>query len=435
MKTTHITRFSLFVLVAFLSQVILAQSTKTYKESFDVNDDAIVKLAVSNSKIKIETWNKNRVEVKTILKTKNDSEQDLDALFGAWKISALGNSERVEIKDHRSGDNVMVFSNVQRPHLPPRPPRPPRPTKANQPLNPPEIDFDFDYEAFKEDGKAYIEKFKKQLDSSDFRNKIQIWSEAYRDSLGMHRDSLQKYRLELREHRETIRGYAKQMKEEMAPLIEKLEERIKTEVLQHPNFNNVERIIEIKIPKSAKLEVDIKHSEMDISSVYEIDANLNYSGLQISSLSGNHNMINARYSKIDIENAESLNLSLAYSKNAKLGKVKRLVLNSKTSNLNILEIEDQAIIDGSFGNLTIDKVNPDFNLIDINLKNSNAKLKLPEVNYNFYMNSKSSKLNLKSELDFKIRKGYDTTIYQNSELSNSKKALNINADFSVITLN
>lgn len=433
MKTTRITRFSLFVLVAVLPQFMLAQSTKTYKESFDVNDDAVVKLAVSNSKIKIDTWNKNKVEVKTILKTKNDSEQDLDALFEAWKISALGNSERVEIKDHSSGENVMVFSNVPRPQQPPMPPRPPRPTKPTQPPNLPNIDFD--YEAFEEEGKAYLEKFRKQLDSSDFRKKIRIWGEAFRDSIGMHRDSLQKYRHELREHRETIRGYAKQIKDEMAPLIEKMKARVKSEVMENPDFNNVERIIEIKIPKSAKLEVDIKHSEMDISSVYEIDANLNYSGLQIDAVDGDFSEIALRYSKLNIGEINELNLIMNYSKDVVLKSVENLHADAKMSELHIENLSRQAIINGSYGKLNIELIQNNFELLDIKLKNSEANLKLPQTKFRFYAKTASSNFNLNSEFDYSLQKSFDHTIYQNSKATNSSKLINITADYSKVNLN
>jgi len=157
--------------------------------------------------------------------------------------------------------------------------------------------------------------------------------------------------------------------------------------------------------------------------------------LQSSNLTGHNNVITAKHSKVNIDEVESLNLSLLYSKKNRLGEVKRLILNSKTSNVSIDKILNEAIIEGSFGNLMVKSISEDFSLIDISLKNSEANLKLPEVDYNFYVNSKSSQFNLKTELDFKTSKVFDAVIYQNPERLSTTKALNIKANYSTLNLN
>ncbi|MFN2261723.1 MAG: hypothetical protein ABR595_06630 [Psychroflexus sp.] len=432
METKRLIKFKMLLVLIFVSNLVLAQSTKTYKESFDVDSDVLVKIDLSHTKIKIDTWNKNKVEVKTILKTKNDSEQDLDALFDAWKISALGNSERVEVKDHRSGENVMVFSNVQGPQRPPRPPRPPRPTKPNQPPKPSIIDFDFDYEAFKEDGKAYIEKFKKQLDSSDFKENILSWQEDFAEAYNAESvDSIRAHSKVVREQMKIFRENMKSFREHM----KLFRDDIKSELKLNNDTDGVERVIEIKMPKSAKLEVNLKHSELDITSVEHIDANLNYSGLQIDDISGEFSKIYLRYSNMNLNTANQLDLKMDYAKDVKLTSVKQLDVDSKMSELSIGTLEEQAIINGSYGKLEIKNIKDDFKLLDIKLSNSDLKMNLPQSKFQFYAKTSGTQLDLSDNFEVTMRKSFEHKIYQNSNHQNSNRLVNITADYSNINLN
>jgi hypothetical protein len=184
------------------------------------------------------------------------------------------------------------------------------------------------------------------------------------------------------------------------------------------------------MPKDAKLDLDVKRSELKIASLNQIDANLNYSGLQIDELTGQNSSVTAIYSGVDIIKSNGLNLNLKYAKKVNIGEVNQLISTSKTSNLTIEMVNQKAIIEGSFGDLVINNISKDFKLIDINLKNSSAKLKVPDVAYNFYINSKSSEVDLDSKLDYKVSEAFDSKIYQNKNSQNTSKVLNIKADYS-----
>jgi hypothetical protein len=123
-------------------------------------------------------------------------------------------------------------------------------------------------------------------------------------------------------------------------------------------------------------------------------------------------------------------LNLQYAKKVNIGEVNDLISTSKTSNLIVGLINHKALIDGSFGDLVIKDISPQFSLIDINLKNSSAKVKVPDVAYNFYINSKSSDINLHSKIKYKINESFDTKIYQNKNNQSTSKVLNIKADYS-----
>lgn len=434
MKTIHVIKCSLCFLISLTA---LAQTSKTFKESFNVSKTAEVSLNIANAEITIETWNKNRVEVEAEVTVDGEDQEINQKILDNFNFEALGNSTKVEVQSGRMRSDFNyrdarkafgrenTFRGPQKtPPAPPMPPLPPLPPSIE------DIELDFDMEKFNSEGKEYLIKFQDSIKAyfmdSDFKQDIKEWQKQFAK--------------EWKESgiKDSLRVITYKLKEELRPALRKLKKDlkpVKNNVIYYEARNKIKTKIIIKIPKDAKLDLNVKRSQLKIASINHMKANLNYSGLQLSNLHGNNNIIRASHSRVNIDQAESLNLNLSYSKNTKIVTVNHLVLSSKTSNVLIGEVVNQAIIEGSFGDLTITKINSNFNLIDINLKNSKANLTLPNVNYNFYMNSKLSRLNLKNDLDFKVTKGYDTNIYQNSQQTSSNKALNIKANFSEVILN
>jgi len=415
-----------------------AQKSKTYTESFNVNKGTEVSLIADNAEIIIETWNKDRVDVEATISIDIEDEELATEILENFKFEVLGNSSKVEIKAGRGGpyvfsgvDNVHFFperefeiltEDIKGIDVPP-PPVPPLPPSVGN------IDMDFDMERFNEEGKAYIIEFQKEIremfEDSNFKEEMQEWKEQFKEEMEKSglKDSVRvmTYRL-----KKEMRPALRKMKKELRPAMKEMKNKIKVIHAGH----NVKKKIIIKMPKDAKLDLNVKRSELKIASLYQIDANLNYSGLQIDELTGGNSSIDAMYSAVDINKANGLNLNLKYAKKAKIGEVNQLISTSKTSNLTIEIINQKAIIDGSFGDLVINDISSDFNLIDINLKNSSAKLNVPDVVYNFYINSKSSDVDFRSNLDYKVSEAFDAKIYQNKNNQSTSKVLNIKADYS-----
>jgi hypothetical protein len=441
MKRIPFIKLSLCLLLAFSGY---AQKTKTYTESFNVNKDVKVSLNADNAEIIIETWNKNRVDVEATISVEIDDEDLAKEILENFKFEALGNSGKVEIRAGRRGPHVFSMMNdvqffpggqveiltedikgIGTP--PPPPPLPPLPPSVGN------IDIDFDMERFNEEGKAYIIEFQKEIKDlykdSDFKEEIQEWKIKFKEE--MEKSGL----------KDSIRVLTYKLNNEMKPALRKMRKELKPAIIKmkkhlesnHPNHKVKKKII-IKMPKDATLDLDVKRSELKIASLHQIDANLNYSGLQIDELTGSNSSVAAMHSGVDILKANGLILNLQYARKVTIGEVNDLNSTSKTSNLTINTINERALIEGSFGDLVINKVNDNFQLIDINLKNSSAKLKLPEVKYNFYINSKSSDFNLDETLDYKLNTAFDSKIYQNKTAVNSSKVLNIKADYSSLEL-
>ncbi len=429
MKTIQVIKFSLCFLIGFTA---IAQKTKHFKESFKVTDNAEVFLNINNAEITVETWNKNRVDVKAEVTVNSESDEINQKILENFNFEALGNSKKVEIKSGNIGskfgrrlarlnpDKIEILTeDIKGPPSPPKPPLPPLPPSLE------EINLDFDMDQFNSEGKAYLKKFQDSIkaffNNSDYKKEMKAWQEGF--AKGWNESGME----------DSIRVITYKIKEDLKK--EELKRQVRRRAIRLRKSHKIKTKILIKIPKNTQLNVNLKRSQLKVANINNINASLNYSSLQSSILTGHNNVITAKHSKVNIDEVESLNLSLLYSKKNRLGEVKRLILNSKTSNVSIDKILNEAIIEGSFGNLMVKSISDDFSLIDISLKNSEANLKLPEVDYNFYVNSKSSQFNLKTELDFKTSKVFDAVIYQNPERLSTTKALNIKANYSTLNLN
>lgn len=428
------TNCSLLVLLLLAPFLIFSQQKRVSTESFDVEKSPIIILDLSHSTVIIETWNKNRVEVKTTLTYDEEDKQALNEAFDASEIIVLGNSKRVEItsrKNRNAKSNGVGFFQTPVPPNPPKSPNPPLPPKPPKPL----LEIDFDYEAFKEQGREYLKKFKEQLDSTNLRETMLVW----RDELKNFRDDLKDLRNEQKDNRslqDSLRIYAHVIRKNIKPWVEEFREGYQEAKNSWMTKQSVKRVIEIKVPKSAKFEMNLRHSKMEVSSLHNVDANLSYSGLQLDTATGQNSKIVMSYSTLSINSAESLNLDINYSKEVDLKKVDQLNVTSKMSELKIGSIQNQAIIKGTYGNLHIDRIDDDFSLIDIHLEKSSADLKLPsDKNFRFYAKSSNSKIQLNSEFDFKMTKSFEDVIYTNTTPKKTSQIFNITANYSNLKLN
>lgn len=433
MKKTKLISYKLLLIIFFLPFFGISQSKRETIESFDVDKNPEIQLNLSHAEVIVTTWNKNRVEVKTTLSSETLSQQEAEELFEAHEIKVLGNSNRVEItsnSDMKTRARSFVFAQS------PTPPRPPKPNAAAltppappRPPHPP-LQFDFDYEAFKEEGKAYLEKFKQQLDSTDFREEMKNFRNEmmkWKDQLAISKDSLLAYHTDL----DSLKVYLKTFRSEAQDVFQRLRE----DSGRPSPRGSVKKVIEIKVPESARFEVDLRHSKLDADSMKNLSANLRYSEFKLQDLSGKNSEINMNYSSLFIDTAEQLSLNLVYSKTVKLGKVNELNVKSKMSELNIKYLRDQALIEGSYGKLAIEKIDSDFSLIDIHLEKSTARLKLPEnIDYRFYAKSSNSKFNLNSDLDLKMSKSFEDVIYTSTAKTNDAQILSLSANYSTVNL-
>jgi hypothetical protein len=180
------------------------------------------------------------------------------------------------------------------------------------------------------------------------------------------------------------------------------------------------------MPKGAKLKVNVRHGELKFANVSNLKADLSHSKLVANSIGGSSTFINASYTNVNVNDWLDGDLKLNYVEDANLTNVKRLVLTSNSSNININTLINNALIDGSFGDLNISNIDDSFNSLNIILENSDAVIKLPKTNYDLLFKGNRSKFNNVST-NKKVINNYP-------EGGNSNKTIVVNAKYSNVVM-
>jgi len=210
---------------------------------------------------------------------------------------------------------------------------------------------------------AWGEKFEQQLKESGFEERMEAWGEELGDRIEEQLEGLD------------------------------AEDNEKDGLFYSSNKSNlkVKKTIKIKMPKKAKLKMNVRHGELKFASViHNAKANISHSNLTANTIDGSQTSINVSYSPVQIINWNAGELKLNYVDNAKIDAVNTLLLSSNSSNVKIKNVLNNAIIDGSFGDLVISNISDTFKNINLVLENSDANVKLPKGDYSlFYKGTKS----------------------------------------------
>ncbi len=189
----------------------------------------------------------------------------------------------------------------------------------------------------------------------------------------------------------------------------------------------VKKTIKIKMPKKAKLNMNVRHGELKIGSViHNLRGDISHSVLLANHIDGSETSINVAYSPVEITTWSLGQLNLKYVEDAHIQNVNRLILNSNSSDILLSNIFDNAIIDGSFGDLTISNIADSFSNLNIILENSDALISLPKNDYSVFFKGNRSKLNNEITSQKTIEN------YPNGK--SSSKAIVVNAKFSDVIL-
>ncbi len=194
--------------------------------------------------------------------------------------------------------------------------------------------------------------------------------------------------------------------------------------------SKVKKTIKIKMPKKAKLKVNVRHGEIEFATnVENLNADLSHAKLTAYSINGSSTSVNASYSPIYVNYWNLGELNLRYTDKAQLKHVKQLVLNSNSSNTTIDHLSGNAVIDGNIGDLKILKIDDAFSNLNIIIQNSNAVISLPKVDHNLKYSGTHSQVNYpKKQLNRS-----NTSHFSSGSLSSGKSIL-VNAKYSIVTM-
>ncbi|TDY11747.1 hypothetical protein [Meridianimaribacter flavus] len=309
-----------------------------------------------------------------------------------------------------------------------------------------------DFDNYEKEMQKWGEEYGKQF-GEDYEVKLKEWSKKFDKQWG------KEYAKRMEEweakHGKQMEERAKQMEERSAEIAKRFEERQKAHAERQAHLaerleermernekrrvelsrtlearsGKVKKTIKIKMPKDAKLNLNVRHGELKFTSVIKnLRADISHSTLVANHIDGSETSINVSYSPVLIDTWSQGELKLNYVDKAHVKQVNRIVLNSNSSNISLDNLNGNAIIDGSFGDLTISKINDSFNNINLVLENSDALISLPKTAFNLQYKGDRTRFTHPEKQDAKNTSSFST----NSP--NSNKTIVVNAKFSHVIM-
>ncbi|WP_152975641.1 hypothetical protein [Lacinutrix himadriensis] len=331
--------------------------------------------------------------------------------------------------------------------------------------------FNFDYEKYQEEGEEYLEKWSKEYedkygkeysdkmenwaknfddkDWKEYEKKMEAWGEKFGEQFGstfeknmeawgeeFGKNFEQKMEAWGKNLEKTIEesDFEENMEAWGEALGKRIEESIERSLGEGDKYNDapedlfssskksnlkVKKTIKIKMPKKAKLKLNVRHGSLNLTSViHNLKADISHASLTANTIDGSQTSINVSYSPVRITNWNAGELKLNYVDQALINSATSLVLSANSSNVMLKNILSNAIIDGSFGDLVIGNISNDFKNINLVLENSEANVKLPQGDYNLFYKGTKSLYNNESTSSKTINSDSNKTIVINAKYSN-----------------
>ena len=449
---------NLIVLSLFCSLVAVGQ-TKKLNKTFNTDNEVTVKIEGQHTDIEVEYWDQNKVQVEALLK--GADQKTAAAALKNWDLKVEAGQDLVQISS--SGGMVMPHPAIWDLNLKFEMPEVMVPLQemispilesiAAHPL-PPEFyasmsEITFDYEAYQKEGDAYMEKFEKKIEKNlgeDFEKNMEKWADGFaKDSvmLKKHAEKMEawgeKFGKEMEKWGEEFGKDMEKWGEEFGKEMEAMNLKMEENKPKIHNLNNpgLQKILRIKMPNSGKLQLDIRHGEVKLGgTAKDLRADLSHSRFSANHLSGKNTVVKVAYGPVHVAQWNYGVLHAAYVEDLLIDRVLSIKLDSNSSDIRVGELVQNGIFNGSFGELVIDEVAPEFQSLDFNLENTDLILDLPDgTAFGFTYNGNKSDIKYPASLNLTKSDSYDLKKLRGYNKNNNGKAtILINADFSDVVL-
>lgn len=460
------------------------KESKTFKETFNVVDDAVVEINTTHTDIEFETWDKNQVEITAMVELEGASAEEAAEYFENTPFKMMGNSKEIEVST--SGRNSFpnrffnsqvefefdaesfiepFFLDIEIPELAEIGEWP---EMAVVPPLPPMNFKQFDYDAYQKDGDKYMKEwtkqFRKEFDE-DYKEKLEDWGKRYEKQAKERSERLEERIKERTKEMEKRAAELEKRSAERAKLMEERREKIeeRREKMEEESekrslffsrdtddepsifyFSSdgegkkykVKKTIKIKMPKSTRLKMNVKHGEVKLArTTNNINASLRYASLLASTIDGKQTDIRASYSPVIVQKWNYGQLKADYTEHVSLKQVGDLRLNATSSNVVIEQLNNRAIVVNDLGELVINSVSNNFSDIDVSVQNGEFRCEMPSGPVSLYLNGTKSKIVYPLDLKMNRTNNFETVIHKGYKANNnSGKLITINSKYSEVVL-
>lgn len=446
--------------------------TKKLDKSFKTNSNVAINVDATHTNVVVEHWDRNEVQIEAVMDLPQADKNERENALKDWKLNVTGTSDKVNIKSSGvmtwNGDIDMAGLQEPLSKLPEmlapiqQMIGPLLESISGNPL-PPEFyenigDLHFDYEAYRKEGDKYLERWEKKVEKNfgkDFEKSMKEWSDKFeKDSVLWKKkvivmeDLGEKFEKDMEawgeEFGKSMEAWGEQFGKDMEAWAENLEKQVeanhgdsgKKVFVINGSGSKAKKTIRIRIPKSGQLKLNVRHGDVRLTgNTKNLRGELSHSTFSANTLSGEKTDLRVAYTPVKVKHWDYGILNASYVQDLVIEKAVSIKLTSNSSDVNFGELENNGILKGTFGELVIDKLGNNFNSLDIILENSDLKLDLPEVAYNFQYRGTKSQVKYPDGLKLKSSKSYDTQKLEGYNKSNNTNAtVSISANFSDVLL-
>ncbi len=462
------------------------------KQTFDVNSDVAININSTYVTFELETWNKDKVQIEASIEGGDLTKEERKELMDAWDFSVTSSKRALTIDAHggldfnwenmpdlsglESLENIEVMTELGAlSELGPMLTEMLTPMLENIAKNPLPPDFmngleglEFDYDAYEKDNEAYMKQWEAELKErfgDDYEVKMEAWGEEYgaqweawgeefgekfgEDMEAWGEEYGKKWEAWGEEFGEKFGEEMEAWGEEFGAEMEKWAAELEKWEEENPNANGTfiingddimgvkgaKRVIKIKMPKDAKLDLNIRHGEVKLGDAYNIKADLNYTTFLANTVDGGETSINAAYAPVYIKHWAQGQLNTSYVETCVLNKATLINMDSKSSNVTFGVISGDAVLSGSYGALVINNLSQSFDTLALTLDNTDANIFLPEVDFDLFFNGKKSSIKAPDSVTFTTKSSSNSGISKGFYINkNSSRSININASYSEVTM-
>ncbi len=495
----HRVVYSLVAITCFLITTVNAQTTKTHTEKFNVDEEVNIDINTTHTNIKFETWDRNEVEVTFILETDEKIEErfkqwDFKATGNSNTVTIESNSNyefdmtnfqfdfnvedfdfdfdienlemdlenlNLDVSDLNLNIDNMVSDIMLGMNL------------EDLPTSPFGKDISFNGDKYEKNPEAYLKKMnakhgtqvtEKEVDqwmediekwtenieikideseiserSKEIEKKMEKWQKENEPKLKEMTKKMEKWQKEnepkLKEMTKKIEAQAKKMEEQM----EKIDFE-KFENFNHfdQNKSNIKKTIHIKLPKKAKLNLNVRYGEVTLAeNLRNINADLNYATLSANTINGAGTEISASYAPVYVDHWRNGQLKLNHCRNIKIAKATKIDINAQGTDVIIGTLLDSGFIRSAYGDLEIQKLGKDLKSLNLIVDYGTARLYLPssalDVSYTGNQQSVFS-LSKKCKIISDSNEGKRRVVKAYNQKQNSGNLLSILANYGELSI-
>ena len=198
--------------IAITSIGIAQERVEKLSKKLNVPKDVTIDLNTSHVNIEVETWNKSTLEVEAFVESSELSKEDLKKAAEAWDLEVEAWEDFASIKSSNTSRSIwshngvlssdytdaLVDLKLRLADLPEIPQVPAFPAMPNIPALPEMPDFpalpelpegvssvSFDYQAYKKEGDAYLEKWSQEYEDKygkEYKEKMKTWAKEFAKS-------------------------------------------------------------------------------------------------------------------------------------------------------------------------------------------------------------------------------------------------------------